>query len=169
MNLSKRDALFLYKVLYHFAESQRGFSDIADLEDFLDRLDQFLLSSEEPQEDEDEEEVEEVEEEEYTDEENPEADSTLTITSLGELPSLKVTAPDGSKVSLEFEDVGESESIDALLDGGDVIVDSVTHIRVTNSTIDLFDGEEWHSYGYKRLTKQWSDTFTVDNVYDIEA
>lgn len=171
MNLSKRDALFLYKTLYHFSVVNPDFDEMTSLEDLSDRLENFLLSSSDLEEDEEREEEEDTssDDDEEEDTEKLEADDTLLISDLNNLSSLRVETPDGSKATLEFEDVGDLNSIDALIDGGDVIIDSVTHIKATSSSIELFDGEEWHSYGYKRLTKQWSDLLEVDTVYDVEA
>lgn len=165
MNLSKRDALFLYKTLFHFSETQRGFTSMVDLENFIDKLEQFLLPEEDSSESDDDDDDVRAEEDQL-----PEPDATLSISNVSSLPSLNVTTPDGSKATLEFEDVGEDSCVDALIDGGDVIVDHIVRVRASKATIDLFDGEEWHSYGYKRLPKQWASVFSnVDFIYDIEA
>ena len=170
MKLDKSDALLLHSVLFAYVNSNVNleFVDVEHLEDLFGRLQDYVSATEtvsqptdrgdvDSEGDEDEDEDEEEEEEEEEDE--PVVEQFVTCQSAADLSPVSVFAPDGSKVTLEFEDVGESNSVDALLDDGGVIIDSVTCVVLTNQNIALYDGEEWHDYKIKKSPKSWNRVF----------
>jgi len=175
MKLDKSDALLLHSVLFAYVNSNVSleFVDINHLEDLFGRLHDFVSgeetdttgslpddSEEDYDEEEDDSDVEEEEDDEDEEvEEEPTVDQYVTCLSASELSPINVYAPDGSKVSLEFEDVGDSDSVDALLDDGGVIIDSVTCVVLTNQNIALYDRESWHDFKVKKTPKSWCRVF----------
>ena len=99
----------------------------------------------------------------------PTAEELVAPPVLAVLPPLSVTSPTGSKVSLEFEDVGES-TVDALLDEGSVILDGVSHLKVDEDSkeIHLYDGSEWHSFGFRKLPKAWVKVLNPGVLYGVD-
>ena len=195
MRLTKEDALFLYGLLFHCAAGP-GMGSAVDerVSEMLDALTEALLGvtdEEETSEDEEEEDeeagdedsddVEDTDEEESDDDdeeeeedteevEEPEAADHVCPAVLAGLASLSVVSPTGTKVTLEFEDVGEDTSIDALLDEGSVIIDGVTHLMLESDskTVRLYDGNEWHLFGVKKLPKAWSKVLKPGIQYGLE-
>lgn len=161
MRLDKSDALFLYKVLFHYSMNPENTSSLS--EDDFDKLghlqedlkDTILtatsISTEE--EDSEEEEADEEEEEDLEEEEEEEVVGIVTASSLSALKAVSVTTQNGQKSTLEFEESGDT--VDALLDGGSLIIGDVTHIKATDSAVELCAGDEWHAFPVKKLPKTW--------------
>jgi len=183
MKLTKPDALFLYGVLFHCASTQKMSESVTEhLEDILDDMSDFLLSAEddeseddvetvssdEPYDDtseEDEEDQEDEEDESDEEEEDlPEVQLYAPPAEFAELPAIKVTSPSGDKVTLEFEDVGEENSVDVLLDEGTMIIDSVVRVRLTPTSIELYDEAECHTFEVRKFPKSWQ-TIVSNTVY----
>jgi hypothetical protein len=180
MKLNKSDAFLIHSVIFAYANSDVTFSeeDAAHLEELQSRLRDFVLQESEQEDcdecshDEDEEESEEYDEEEDYDDEEEEKDSEsdepielyVTPKSASDLQPMKVLSPDGSVVRLEFEDVGETDIVDVLLDGGSVIIDSVDKVVVNADAASFYDGEQWHDFKIVRLPKSWKKTFTLNTV-----
>lgn len=178
MKIDKSDAFLIHSVLFAYSNSDVTFSeeDAQHLEELQTRLRDFVLGNEESCEDEDcdhdhddsdeyEEEEDDVEEEEDLDEEDDiPIEFYVSPKAAAELSPMKVTAPDGSTVQLEFEDVGEADTIDVLIDDGAIIIDSVDKVIITKGTASFFDGEQWHPFRVERLPKAWKKTFELDKV-----
>jgi hypothetical protein len=196
MKLSRPEAFFLHNLLFHVSTTQisLGPKEEDDLYDIMNRLCGYVLneqttseveSSFEPDEvhssddfledeDEDEEDEESDEDEETTDEGSVEvevldSDAFISPVVLADLPPIGVVSPAGDKISLEFEDVGEADSVDALLDGGTIIIDTVSQVKVAplSKALELFDGEEWHRFEVKKFPKAWSKHLVSDTVYGV--
>jgi hypothetical protein len=110
-------------------------------------------------------------EEPDAEEEQEEITSFITAEELANLSSALVLSPAGGKISLEFEDVGEEDSVDVLLDNGSVIIDNVSSLRITvtpsTTVVDFHDGEEWHDFNVKKLPKSWLKVIKVNTVYGV--
>lgn len=120
---------------------------------------------EEEEVDDDDEEDEETSDEES---EEPEADQYLTPVTLDSLPKLRVNTPSGEIGFLEFEDVGEDDSVDVLYDDGTIIIDSVTHLKVSGNTISAWDGDQWHDFTFKKYSKRWESVLAKDVVFGVD-
>ena len=167
MRLNKTDALLVHAVLFrHACEND---SD-PRVEDLLADLEDFIVSSDSNDEEDDDDVDDEVEvEATESDFELPEVDEHLTPASLSDLPALNVTSPTGEKVTFEFEDVGADDSVDVLVDEGTVILDNVLRVKVLADQIELFDSEEKHVFGVKKLPKTWAKVLKVGVVYGLDA
>lgn len=166
MKLDKSDALLLHSILFAYVNSNVSleFVDVNHLEDLFERLQEYVTvnssgSSEEPEEIEDDCCDSDDQEQEQEEDEEPEAELHVTCQSASELSPVEVTSPDGSKVTLEFEDVGEDATVDALVDDGNVIIDAISCVVLTNQNISLYDGEEWHDFQIKKAPKTWKRVF----------
>jgi len=122
-------------------------------------------------EDEEDKSCQHCDEEEEALEEQEEITSFITAEELAKLSSALVLSPTGDKISLEFEDVGEEDSVDVLLDNGSVIIDNVSSLRIivnpTATVIDFHDGEEWHDFSVKKLPKSWLKVIKSNTVYGV--
>lgn len=175
MKLTKPDVLFLHSLLFHFLTQDHGSDVSSRVHDLMNDMEDFLLSGEEEEteseqeedalEEEQEDDVDAEEEEEDTE---VEAEDFLTPEAAGKLPPVTVTSPTGEKVTLEFEDVGEDDLVDVLIDDGSVIIDSVTQLKVTQSSVEVYDGEQWHVFAMKRLPKSWK-AIDLDTVYGFSV
>ena len=182
MKLDKSDALLIHSVLFAYvnARSNMDHMDVDHLQDLQERLRDFIVddapltdkepdSSESEYDEEEDDYVEEVEEEEDDKAEDLKIDTYVDCSSAGELPAVNVTSPDGSKMTLEFEDVDEPDNIDALLDNGTVIIDAVVAVRIENDTISLYDDEQRHDFkATKKLPKAWSKLFPKTQMVGFE-
>lgn len=188
MKLTKSDALFLYTVLWNYKTSLTNslpYDDEGKLTLLINDLSDFVLSenSDDSDDSDDEEDnsddvdgdlvysnSDDEDDETYDDDEDQEEiTSFVSPSDLAALPLVVVNSPTGNKVNLEFEDVGEEETVDVLLDNGSVIIDSIESLRITSSAIDLHDGEEWHTFGIKKLPKKWTNLLEVDTVYGVKS
>jgi hypothetical protein len=179
MKLDKSDAFLVYSVLFAYSNSDVTFSeeDAEHLEVLQTRLREYVLGREESDEheecaecthDEDEEdfddEEEEEEEEEEDDDQNEPVELYISPSAASNLSPAKVVAPDGSTVSLEFEDVGEESTVDILVDDGAVILDGISKIMLKKEWVSVYDGEQWHPFKVVKLPKMWKKTFPSDMV-----
>lgn len=182
MKLSKSDALFLYTVMWHYKSTTSSGTEVEErLSELLGAFSNFIMGD---NEDEDESEDEEdknshkedkscqhCDEEEEALEEQEEITSFITAEELSKLSSALVLSPTGEKISLEFEDVGEEDSVDVLLDNGSVIIDNVSALRLiitpSSTAVDFHDGEEWHVFEVKKLPKSWSKVIESNTVYGV--
>jgi hypothetical protein len=191
MKLDKSDAFLIHSVIFAYSNSDVTFSeeDAAHLEELQSRLRDFVLQEsehddcgecshdedeqdeydedEDDEEEDDEEEDLEEEEEEEEDEEPIELYVTPKVAS--DLSQVKVEAPDGSTVSLEFEDVGEPDVVDVLIDDGAVIIDGVIKVTVSKDCIAVHDGDQWHPFKVSKVPKMWKKTFPVDMIVGFHA
>jgi hypothetical protein len=160
MKLDKSDALVVYSAIFSFVNSHRTIDkDTLDhLLDIQSDIQEFLTDDESSCDEEHEGDCCDHDDDDC-DEELPEADSYVSTEAASDLSAVIVTAVDGSKIDLEFEDVGDAETVDALLDDGTVILDKISHVRVVNNEILLFDGEEWHPFKVKKFPKAWQKCF----------
>ena len=183
MKLNKPDALFLHSLLFHVLTQDLGSDVSTRLRDIMSDMEDFLLTDDAYVEIEsDESEDQEVDDDDDTDDadddddddaeeetsEDVKADAFLKPEDAGKLPALTVSSPTGEKVTFEFEDVGEDDLVDVLIDDGSVIIDSVTHLKVTSTSIEVYDGAEWHVFSTKRLPKTWKN-ITLDTVYGFSV
>ena len=181
MKLDKSDALLIHSVLFAYvnARSNMDHMDVDHLQDLQERLRDFIVDdapltdkepdSEESEYDDEDDDYEEDEEEEEDDEEELKIDAYIDCSSAGELPAVSVTSPDGSKMTLEFEDVDEPDNVDALLDNGTVIIDAVVAVRIENGVISLYDDELRHDFKVtKKVPKSWSKLFPQSQVVGFE-
>jgi len=176
MKLSKSDALLVYTLLFNQSSLGRSFDD--QLDDVLDRIFAYLTDGDSGYEDEEaltSEESEETEEEDETEsetedeEESVQVDDYVPVSVLEDLSSASVTSPAGDEMTLEFEkSPTNSSSVDALLDNGTVIIEGISVVKLTEKSIELHDGSEWHVFGCKRVPKQWRKTFEPSVSYGIE-
>lgn len=166
MKLEKTDALLLHSVLFAYVNSNVSleFVDVEHLEDLFERLQDYISSSvQEELPEESEEDYCDSDEEEQEDEEvehdEPEIELHVTCQSASDLSPVEVVSPDGSKVTLEFEDVDENSVVDALIDDGNVIIEQISCVVLTDKNISLYDGEEWHDFQIKKTPKAWKRVF----------
>lgn len=165
MKLSKQDALFLYGILFnHNKHEHNSWDNSSRCSRLLEELESFVLGANDESSQEDEDESGFTSENQK---EEPESEDTVDPDTLAGLPSITVKSPTGSKVDLEFEDVGDESSVDVLLDEGSMIIDSVTHVKLTEKTVELYDGSEWHVFDYKKPPKTWSKTLKANVVYGV--
>jgi hypothetical protein len=171
MKLDKSDALLIHSVLFAYGNSDISLQeDEAELyEDLQTRLKEFIVSEdnherhedcddcEDPYEDEDEDEEEEDVEESHV-------ELYVTPKSVSELSPAKVISPDGSTVTLEFEDIGEPETVDVLVADGSIIIDGISKVVLNSENLALHDGEDWHQFKVQKLPKMWKKTFPFDVV-----
>jgi hypothetical protein len=162
--------------------------DAAHLEELQSRLRDFVLQEsehddcgecshdedEQDEYDEDEDDEEEDDEEEDLDDEEEEEDEEpielyVTPKVASDLSQVKVESPDGSTVSLEFEDVGEPDVVDVLIDDGAVIIDGVIKVTVSKDCIAVHDGDQWHPFKVSKVPKMWKKTFPVDMIVGFHA
>ena len=174
MKLSKSDALFLYGVLFHQSSTKNtgmGYQDEDRLSDLLNSLSDYVLAEsadvdaevDADLDDEDDDDTEESSD----DEDVPEAEDIVRANVLASLPAIAVVSPTGSKVDLEFEDIGDENSVDALLDEGSTIIDSVTHVKLNKDSVELYDSTEWHKFAFKKSPKSWLKQLSVGIVYGV--
>ena len=181
MKLDKSDALFIHSILFAYvnARSNMDHMDVDHLQDLQERLRDFIVDdapvTEQEQDTDDEDEEYEEEEDDYEDEEEGDEEEDLKIdtyidcSSAGELPAVSVTSPDGSKMTLEFEDVDEPNNVDALLDDGTVIIEAVVAVRLENGVISLYDDEQRHDFKVtKKVPKSWSKLFPQSQIVGFE-
>lgn len=188
MKLDKSDALMLHSVLFAYVNSNVNldFVDVEHLQSLQERLVDFVAfdheecqdcegsnhsdeddttddvdEDEEDEEDEFEDEEEDLEEEE--DDEEP-IDTYVSAKDAAELLPIKVLSPDGSTVTLEFEDVGDEDAVDALVDEGTVIIDSVVKVVIDEKCVSLNDGEGWHDFKVVKLSKSWKRVFPSGKI-----
>lgn len=185
MKLEKSEALTIYSVLFHYLSTSNHAPSRATIEDVLDRLHHFLSeeessqhpmddSQEEDQEYEDSSSEDENEDEEYEDEDDVEEDDEpaelfVDPAAASELPPINVTTPDGSTLSFEFEDIGEDEIVDVLIDEGSVIIEDVFKVLNQPGVIQIHDGEEWHSFKIGKLPKAWKKMFPVGTIVGFHS
>ena len=183
MKLSKSDALLIHSTLYMTYNTQGVLSeDYRDqIGDILDDLSDFLIEDEsdstlpgvdhEDLTDDSSSEVydEDEDEDEDEDKDEPQPEEFITGKDADELTPISVISPSGAKVSLEFEDVGEKDTVDALLDDGGIIIDSVSCVVLDRHEISLYDGESWHDFKVRKIPKQWSKTFKAGKITGFEA
>lgn len=178
MRLSREDALFLHNVLFRCRSLETDQEIKEKIDDLATALGAWILGSDSELDlgtdvDEDsEDEVEEELDEEPEDEEIfslPDADDDVATSLLSDLPAISVTSPAGDEVTLEFEDVGDTESIDVLIDEGSVILDGVVRVRVSKHELELFTDDERHVFEVKRLPKSWSKALKSGVVYSPQA
>lgn len=179
MRLSREDALFLHNVLFRCRSLETDHDVKEKIDDLATALGAWILGSgsdldlEDDTEDLEEEDVEEdVDEEQEEQEEDfslPDSDGDIATSLLSSLPPIKVMSPAGDEVSLEFEDVGDLESIDVLIDEGAVILDGIVRVRVSKHELELFTEDERHVFEMKRLPKSWSKHMKSDVTYSPQA
>ena len=171
MKLEKSDALLLHSIVFAYVNSNVSldFVDVEHLEDLQLRLSEFVTDSEghseecDQEEDEDEEYDEDDSDEEDESEESP-IDLFVQPKNAADLSPMKVKTPDGSSVTLEFEDVSEDSTVDALVDEGNVIIEGILKVALTDSAASLYDGEEWHDFKIVKLPKSWKRVFPLGKV-----
>lgn len=178
MKIDKPDALMLHSVLFAYVNSNVNleFIDVDHLQSLQERLQDFITDSqEECQEASDTEEDYDDSDDDYDDEdeESEEEEDPINVfvaaKDAADLSPLSVVSPDGSTVSLEFEDVGEDDMVDALIDEGTVIVDSVVKVAIDEKSVSLYDGDEWHDFKVVKLSKSWKRFFPSGQVVGFSA
>ena len=169
MNLSRAEALSIYTVLAIFQYQIEDYG-IEEVNSLRSKLKNYLLDSETTSEEEAACEEEETEEESVAEEaEDVKNEDHLYISKMVTLPSARVTSPSGDEVDLEFEDSQSSPTcIDALVDGGSLIIEGISSLKITPSSVDLYDGQEWHNFEYKKLPKIWTKNISLNRVYGFE-
>lgn len=188
MKLDKSDALLIHSILFAYvnARSNMDHMDVEHLQDLQERLRDFIVDdapvtdqgtdSEEEEEEEEydedddyEDEQDESDEDEENEAEDVKIDTYVDCSSAGELPAVNVLSPDGSAMSLEFEDVDEPNNVDALLDNGTVIIEAVVAVSIENGVISLYDDEQRHDFKVvKKVPKSWNKLFPQSQVVGFE-
>lgn len=183
MKINKSDALLIHSTLYMAYNAQDFLSEDyrSQVGDILDDLNDYLVESDgdsvchhsdaqtDQTIDDDYEEDDEEEEDECEEEEEPQPEELVSSKDAADLPPIIVVSPSGSKVTLEFEDVGEEHTVDALLDDGGIIIDSVSCVVLGKEEISLYDGEGWHDFKVKKIPKQWSKFFTLGKTTGFDS
>ena len=184
MKIDKPDALMLHSVLFAYVNSNVNleFIDVDHLQSLQERLQDFITQAQEdePHDCETEEELDTEESDDYdedededdvgtSDEQDEQIEVFVTAKDVSDLSPLRVVSPDGSTVSLEFEDVGEDDMVDALIDEGAIIVDSVVKLVVDEKCVSLHDGEEWHDFKVVKLSKSWRRAFPMGKIVGFSA
>lgn len=183
MKLDKSDALMLHSILFAYVNSdgvKLEFIDVDHIASLQERMQDFITQNldhhddtdaedETDNDDQDDDDEDEDEDDEDEDEDEDPIDVFVSPNDISDLSPLKVTSPDGSTISLEFEDVGESDFVDALLDEGTVIIQTVSKIVVSNNCVALFDGEEWHEFKFEKLSKSWKRFFPAAQIVGFSA
>ena len=173
MKLDKPDALMLHSVLFAYVNSNVNleFIDVDHLQSLQERLQDFIAceqtesSDTETEEDLDDEETNDCDEDEDEDEdEESPIDFFVQPMNADSLDQMKVKTPDGSTVFLEFEDISEEKTVDALLDEGNVIIEGILKVAVTDNAVSLYDGEEWHDFKIVKLPKSWKKVFPLGKI-----
>lgn len=133
-------------------------------------LDEVVVDVDDVEDDdsEDEDDVDESNEDEDL-EENEEPSCFVSATDLSDLPKIKVTDEEGNKVSIEFDANDTSNSVDVLLDEGSVIIDEVRLIRLTSTSIEIHDGDDWLKFTFKKAPKTWANLFELDSICGVET
>lgn len=179
MKLSKSDALFLYTVMWHYKSTTSSGDEVEErLSELLGMFSEFIMgdnNNEEDAADEDDtaedESCQHCDDEEEALEKQEEIASFITAEELSKLSSALVLSPTGDKISLEFEDVGEEDSVDVLLDSGSIVIDNVSSLRITvtpsATVVDFHDGEAWHDFNVKKLPKSWLKVIKSNTVYGV--
>jgi len=167
MNLDKSEALMIYTVLFHYLNtSNLDHVDVESIEEVVDRLHTYLVGS-------DASDDEDSDHHDYNDDDSYEEDETADDSSVelyvtpdlaGNLSPITVISPDGSKVSFEFEDIDEKDTVDALFDNGSVIIEGIKKVSVHEGSIHLHDGEDWHVFKTTKYPKTWKKVFPVGIV-----
>ena len=178
MKLSKTDALLLHAVLFDYVKNAKGVHNV-DAEDLLYALKDFLTSESSDDDEDGEDDVDDdaevdVEHDEDEDDEEdevelPDVEGYISPAQLAELKPISVVSPAGDKVTLEFEDVGNHDSVDALVDEGTMIIEGIVRVKTSENSVDLFDGEEWHVFTCKKVSKLWMKTLKQGIVYGLES
>lgn len=184
MKLSIPDALLLHATLFSYTNSNVNITedDFAELSDLRERIYDFIVDDDhdtheivdyancsetsKPERSTvyDRESSEEDDLEDEDEDESLEIEEYITAKLADALSPIFVISPVGSKVSLEFEDVGDADSVDALLDEGSIIIDHIDSILLSKDKISLYDGEEWHDFKTKKIPKQWTKAFSRGKV-----
>lgn len=182
MKLNKSDAILLHAALFSYINSNVNLTeeDFTELSDLRERIYDFIIDSDDTHEITDcsscseacesepseacEEEEEEEEDYDEGEDEALEIEEYITAKLADDLSPIFVISPVGSKISLEFENVGDADSVDALLDEGSVIIDHIDSILLGKDKISLYDGEEWHDFKTKKVPKQWTKAFSRGKV-----
>lgn len=171
MKLDKSDALLLHSVLFAYVNSNVSleFVDANHLESLFERLQDFIsdaskVEAAEETSHHDDDEEDDFEDEDEDEEPEPEIEIQVACQAAADLSPMEVISPDGSKVTLEFEDVGDASTVDALIDDGNVIIDVISRVVLTNQNVSLYDGEEWHDFQLKKTPKSWRRIFPHGKV-----
>ena len=176
MKLEKSDALLLHSIVFAYVNSNVSldFIDVEHLEDLQFRLSEFVTNEEKQSDkcvhvddvddDEYDEDEDEDDDDEYDEEEESPIDLFVQPMNADALDQMKVKTPDGSTVFLEFEDISEEKTVDALLDEGNVIIEGILKVAVTDGAVSLYDGEEWHDFKIVKLPKSWKKVFPLGKI-----
>jgi hypothetical protein len=182
MNLSKAEALFLAKVLFHYEASNFNTSDVIErVRDLRGRLNSFLLGDEcegaddESEEDEEEDDFDQDEEpeleedddgEDEEDEEDEEGYSHVSSQILHSLVPVTVKDESGEKHRLEFEDVGGR--VDAII-GDRGFVGAINVVLRTGTSIKVAsDGQEWKTYTVSKFPPGWVSELAPGVTYRVD-
>lgn len=159
MQFTKREALFIYSTLkQHKTERELCEEDEEKIENVLATLEGYLC----------EEEVDDVKEVvEHKD--TITADANVTPQVLEDLQAIEVIDPSGDVVNFYFDSNGSVESVDAYVDEGSVVIETVTHVKLVDNEIHVFDGDEWHFFNFNGKTpKAWKKILSDGLIYSIE-
>lgn len=156
MKINKSDALFLYKVLFHYANMQQAaHGDTDRVLELSEDLRRFILESDPEAAGDDADSDSDDNQEELLSED---ADFTVNGSDLHDLPEMSAQDESGNTHKIEFELLsdGESASVDLIVDG-DIGAEDVEFVRVGESTLTLQTSEgDILKYTFKRLPKRWS-------------
>ena len=185
MKLDKSDALTIYSVVFHYLNTTTpNHVDAEHLADIYDRLHDFLSSdehvchhgdehgeetSEDHEDDYEEEDDWEDEDEDEDEEEDAPVEIFVTPATVSDLAPIKVTSPDGSVVSFEFEDVDADDVVDVLVADGSVIIEDVFKVVVEAGVLRLHDGDQWHDFKLGKFPKAWKKVFPLDKVVGFHS
>jgi hypothetical protein len=175
MKLSKSDALLVHSTIFSYVNSNENITeeDFTELSSLRDRIHEFVTGEDDSDHEdcnhceesrESQHQYDDEDEEDHDDGSDDEDEDVIihdhvSCQEAADLSPISVFSPNGSKMSLEFEDVGAGTTVDALLDDGTVIIDSISCITLTNQNIALYDGEEWHDFKLKKSPKSWTKVF----------
>jgi len=192
MKLNKQQALTLVKVLtlhkgaYNSygssgdpqTEAEQLVTDLQDdLEDFLVYGDDDAVSPEEcededgvdePDEEDDdyEDDEEEDEEDEEDEEEDLQADDTVKPLELHMLEPVKASLGSSVKFTIEFEDLGDLDSVDLLME--DDALEGVTHLKRFAKSLHVRDVDgNWTVFEVPRFSKSWTRTLPVKKLVAV--
>jgi len=187
MKLNKQQALTLVKVLtlhkgaYNSSgdpqtEAEQLVTDLQDdLEDFLVYGDDAVSPEEcededgvdEPDEEDDDCE-EEDEEDEEDEEEDLQADDTVKPLELHMLEPVKASLGSSVKFTIEFEDLGDLDSVDLLME--DDALEGVTHLKRFAKSLHVRDVDgNWTVFEVPRFSKSWTRTLPVKKLVAVDG
>jgi hypothetical protein len=172
MHITRSEALFLYSVLFKGdVKSEFDGSHYDTCEDLMKRLRDYLIEDEEATQAEDEEDdqvyasddEDDAEAEDDSEEEIIDHDDHVSPDDLVSLPRVKLAS---MQEELSFESSSDDESVTVTINSSDSDeYFDVSLLKRTDSSIELYNGEEWQTFHVKKFPSKWTKLLTTHSVY----